>query len=78
MSLTTDLREEKGQAKKLKGDIQQLEEELSETKTEKEAIEKVPLPSLLPLPPPSHLNFSPPPPGPLRSEEKDIVHEETV
>ena len=101
MALTADLKEEKGQVKKLKGDLQQLEEELSEIKTEKEATDKVrvasllslssfssppssflPLPSSLLLPPPppspSHLSFSPLPPDTVRSEEKDIIHEETV
>ena len=40
-SLTADLKEEKGTVKKLKGDIQQLEEELAEAKAEREATEKV-------------------------------------
>ena len=40
-SLAGDLKEEKATVKKLKGDIQQLEEELAEAKAEREATEKV-------------------------------------
>lgn len=61
MALTADLKEEKGQVKKLKGDLQQLEEELSEIKTEKETTEKVRVASLLSLP--FHSLPSPPPPS---------------
>ena len=40
-SLAGDLKEEKATVKKLKGDVQQLEEELAEAKAEREATEKV-------------------------------------
>lgn len=40
-SLAVDLKEEKGTVKKLKGDLQQLEEELAEAKAEREVLEKV-------------------------------------
>ena len=39
--MAVDLKEEKVTVKKLKGDIQQLEEELAEAKAEREVLEKV-------------------------------------
>ena len=70
-SLAGDLKEEKATVKKLKGDVQQLEEELAEAKAEREATEKVGIEVecfTLHPPPPSFLHspallplLSPPP-----------------
>ena len=59
-SLAGDLKEEKATVKKLKGDIQQLEEELAEAKAEREATEKVGIEMECFHPPPFTLHPLPP------------------
>ena len=61
-TLSSELKEEKSSLKKLKADYQQLQDDFSETKAEKEAAERVrtislslSLPLSLPLSPPSSL-----------------------